>query len=110
MFTVYTDRATNTTGAIALTVSPILPWQLEEIKIHLSAAGGAGNLTVTLDANAGAAYDAIILTQDMTTIIDLVYTPERQLQFDASDKLVIAWANASNRTYGVEVKYTLRAV
>ena len=110
MFTVYTDRITNTTGAIALTVSPILPWQLEDIKIHLSAVGGAGNLTATLDANAGAVYDTVILTQDMITITDLVYAPERPLQFDANDKLVIAWANANNRTYGVEVKYTLRAV
>ena len=100
-----TIRATSTAGAIALTVNPGCAWQLEEIRVHLSAAGGAGNLTATLDANAGAAYDAVVLTQDMTSITDFVYAPERPLVFDSGDKLVIAWANASNRTYGVEVKH-----
>jgi len=100
-----TARATAATGAIALTVDPGRAWQLEEIRVHLSAAGGAGNLTVTLDANAGSAYDAVILTQDMTAMTDLVYAPERPLVFESGDKLVIAWANASNRTYGVEVKH-----
>jgi hypothetical protein len=100
-----TTRATAATGAIALTVNPERAWQLEEICVHLSAAGGAGNLTAILDANAGAAYDVVILTQDMTSITDLVYAPERPLVFENGDKLVVAWANASNRTYGVEVKH-----
>jgi len=100
-----TARATAATGAIAMTVDPGRAWQLEEIRVHLSAAGGAGNLTATLDANAGAAYDAVIFTQDMTSTADLVYSPERTMQFENGDKLVVAWANASNRTYGVEVKH-----
>jgi len=100
-----TTRATATSGAIALTVDPGRAWQLEEIRVHLSAAGGAGNLTATFDANAGAAYDAVVLTQDMTAITDLVYAPERPIVFESGDRLVIAWANASDRTYGVEVKH-----
>lgn len=100
-----TTRATATTGAIALTVDPGRAWQLEEIRVHLSAAGGAGNLTATIDANAGAEYDTVILTQDMTSIADLIYAPERPIIFENGDKLVIAWANASNLTYGVEVKH-----
>ena len=51
-----TTRATGS-GAVSITINPERAWQLDEIRVHLSAAGGAGNLTVTLDANAGAAYD-----------------------------------------------------
>ena len=99
-----TTRATGS-AALSLTVNPGRAWQFEEIRVHLSAAGGSGNLTATLDANAGAVYDAIILTQDMTTITDLVYAPERPIAFENGDKLVIAWANANARTYGVEVNH-----
>lgn len=91
-----------------MTVNPARAWQLEQINVHLNAAGGAGNLTATIDAAAGAVYDAVILTQDMTAITDLVYIPDRPVLLENGDKLVIAWANAGNKTYGVEVRHSTR--
>lgn len=105
-----TIRATAANGAIALTVDPAAAWQLEEIRIHLNAVGGAGSLTATIDANAGAAYDTVVLTQDMTTVSDFDYIPTRPQQFDKGDKLILAWPNAGNKTYGVEVKYSTRGL
>jgi hypothetical protein len=101
-------RATAANGAVSLEVNPGRAWQLEQISVHLSAAGGAGNLTATVDAAAGAAYDVVILTQDMTSIADLVYIPDRPVLLESGDKLTVAWANAGNKTYGVEVKHSTR--
>jgi hypothetical protein len=96
-------KATGTTGAVALTVTPDWAFELMEVRVHLNGAGGAGDLTVKQDAIAGAAYDTVLLTQDMTAVTDLVYIPSNPMQFSRGDKIVVAWANAGNKTYGVEV-------
>jgi hypothetical protein len=103
-----TATSTNTTGAIAKTVAPGAAWRLMGLNLHLSAAGGAGNLTITSDAGAGAAYDTLLYSQDMTSITDLVLGEEDIGQnFSATDEIDVAWANASNRTYGLEIIYML---
>ncbi|MHB8871230.1 MAG: hypothetical protein ACYC5G_02100 [Candidatus Doudnabacteria bacterium] len=100
------QRATAATGAISLTINPGIDFRLIAIKVHLSAVGGAGNLTVTTDANAGATYDAILALQDMTSVADYVYVPTNPVPFVAGDKVVIAWANSGNNTYGIEAFWT----
>jgi hypothetical protein len=94
-------------AAIAKTVAPGKKWRLHEIRLHLSAAGGAANLTIKMDAGAGAAYDANLFTQDMTSVVDLLWQPELPIEFSATDEIDIAWANAAGRTYGLEVVYTI---
>lgn len=91
--------------AIAKTVTPSQASALDSITLHLSAAGGAGNLTVILDAIAGPAYDTALLTQDMTLVTDLLWLPERPIELDRGDSIVIAWANAAGRTYGLTVNH-----
>lgn len=100
----YKSTATGS-GAVSTTVAPGVDWRLDSIRIHLSAAGGAGDFTATLDANAGAAYDVVVLTQDMTSVTDLVWFPDRDLIFTSGDELDLAWTNGSSRTYGIEVYY-----
>ena len=101
---------TTATGAAAIstTVSPGRAFALESVAVHLSAAGGAGNLTVTVDANAGAAYDVVLKTIDMTSITDWVWQPERPIELASGDKVVIAWANAGEKTYGLTVRWSGR--
>jgi hypothetical protein len=101
-------RATGS-GAVALTLAPDIGWQLQEIRIHLNGAGGAGNLTITQDALAGAVYDTVLVTQDMTAVVNLVYFPARPNQFVAGDAIVIAWPNAGGKTYGIEVIWAASA-
>lgn len=100
------DRATGS-AAIAYTLAPGAAFRLECIKIHLSDVGSAGDLTITQDAGAGAAYDNNLLTQTMTTVRDILYNPARAIPYAADDEIDIAWANGSSRTYGIEVWYTL---
>lgn len=99
-------RATAETGAIALTIDPGVPFRLIAIKVHLNAVGGAGDLTVTTDANAGTTYDAVLALQDMSAIADYVYVPTNPIPFVVGDKVVIAWTNSGNKTYGIEVFWT----
>ena len=95
-------------AAIASTLAPGVAWQLESVRIHLSAAGGAGDLTGTIDHWAGTAYDVVILTQDMTTVTDFIWHCERPMEFERYDELDFVWANANTRTYGLEVVWKKR--
>ena len=100
-----TTRTHHSTGAaaIASTLAPGTAWQLESIRVHLSAAGGAGDLTATINSGTGATYDAVVLTQDMTSVVNLVWSPERPMEFLPDDELDIAWANVGTKTYGLEI-------
>jgi len=91
------------TAAIASTLAPGVNWQLEEIRIHLSAVGVAGDFTATMNHKDGTAYDVVILTKDMTAVTDYVWHCERPMEFGSLTELDFAWANASSRTYGLEV-------
>ena len=90
-------------GNIASTLAPTTSWQLEEIRLHLSAAGAANNLTATIDSITGATYNIVLLTQDMTAVVDLVWKPSSPMEFKLGDELDIAWTNGSSRDYGLEI-------
>ncbi len=94
-------------AAIAVTLAPATRFRIREIRIHLSAAGGAGNLTVTVNAADGAAYDTVLLTQNMTAVTDYLYKPDYPLQFESGDEVDIAWANGGTKTYGLVIIYDL---
>ena len=100
-------RVQRATGAAAvdMTIAPGVAWQLESIRVHLSAGGAATNLTATVDAGAGAAYDVVIATQDMNGVTDYIYKPDFPIPFGPDDELVIAYANGGGATYGIEVYY-----
>lgn len=101
-----TERATGT-AAIAKTIAPGRAFQLLEVRVHLSAAGGAGNFTINHDSGNGSAYDVNIATQDMTAVTDYIFQPDIPMHFDSGDEIDIAWANAGGKTYGLEVKTIL---
>ena len=46
-------------AAIANTLAPGVPFRLREVRVHLSAAGGAGDLTATVDAELAAPTPAV---------------------------------------------------
>ena len=105
-------RATGTTGAIATTLvlDPERRFQLREVRLHLDAAGGGAgdvNFTATVDSAAGATYDFLMITQDMTLVTDYLYQPTVPLVFNLGDEIDFAYANAGNATYGLEVIYDI---
>lgn len=102
-----TTRTYRSTGdsAIAETLSPGTAWQIESIRVHLSEAGGAGNITATIDHGSGAAFDIVLLSEDMTSIVDLIWSPYRPMEFSPDDEIIIAWENVNSRTYGLEIVF-----
>ena len=103
----YIDIATGA-EAINTTIAPGRAFALESVSVHLNGAGGAGNLTVTVDAAAGAAYDVVLKTIDMTSVTDWVWQPDRPIELAKDDKIIIAWANAGTKTYGLTVRWSGR--
>ena len=105
--------ATATSGAISesLSISTMGTNYIElvSIRLHLNAAGGGGDFTVVQNSALGATYDTVLLTQDMTSVVDLfqTYLPGEAI-FDNNDILEIDWANANARTYGIEILYRQR--
>lgn len=89
-----------------MTIAPGIAFQIEEIRVHLSAGGAATDLTATLDAGAGAAYDCVLIRQDMDNVTDLVYQPTRPIICQVDDEVDIAYANGGGATYGIEVYYS----
>ena len=100
-------RVQRATGAAAvdMTIAPGVPWQLESIRIHLSAGGAATDLTATVDAGAGAVYDVVLATQAMGGVTDYFYKPDFPIPFGPDDELDIAYDNGDGATYGIEVYY-----
>ena len=100
----YAD-ATASSGAIALTVAPGIPWQLKQVSCHLDAAGAATAFTITTDAASGALFDALIYTTSMGGVTSLVRTFDPPIEFKAGDEIDIAYANGSSAAYGVTVTW-----
>lgn len=95
-------------GVLSYTLDPESTFQFEEVRLHLDAAGGAGDFTVTLQSRLGSAYNTVFNTQDMSSATDEHYQPTRPLQFEKGDKLLLAWANANSRQWGLEVGFATR--
>ena len=98
------QRATGA-AAVAMTIAPGVPWQLESIRIHLDAGGAAGDLTATVDSGTDPVYDVVILTQAMVGVTDFIYKPDFPIPFGPDDELDIAYTNTGPATYGIEVYY-----
>ena len=99
------DYETGAT-AIAYSFAPAKAREVVEVRLHLSAAGGAAeDLTITHNSALGAAYDVVKATQAMAAVQDYTWVPDRPHQLAIGDSLDIAYANSNSRTYGLEVIY-----
>ena len=105
----------NGTGAAAIATSMTVPsggtYKLMSVSLNLNVAGTTSEaFTITLDANAGADYDVLLYTADLSTsgVTDLVWMPDQPLYLEGGDAIDVAWANSELRTYGVQI--TMEAV
>lgn len=95
-------------GVLNYTLDPEAAGQIEEVRLHLSAAGGAGSFTVTLESGKSSEYNIVFNTQDMSSAADEHWQPTRPAQFFNGDKFVFAWPNAGSKTWGLEVIFVTR--
>jgi hypothetical protein len=102
----------KTTGtgaaAMAVTFTAIKACRLVSVTVKLSTAPTTSeNLTVTLDATAGAAYDVLLYSGDPSatsaTSVVLSSTHWGEVWLVAGDKITVAYTNTDTRTYGVQI-------
>ena len=100
----------NGTGAAAIATTATVPsgrsYQVISVSCKFSTAPTTSEpFTVTLDANAGAAYDTLLYTVDpsVTAVTSLLWQPERPLYLEGGDALDVAYTNTDTRTYGVQI-------
>jgi|TARA_Y100000310_G_scaffold140352_2_gene139788 hypothetical protein len=99
---------TNATGAGAIATSTTIAdnFRLVGITVNFDAAPTTSeNLTVTLNANDGAAYDTVLFSIDpsATSATDIVYIPDKELIFESGDEIDVAFANTDTNTYGLRI-------
>ena len=100
----------NVTGAAAIAASLTVPasatYQLVSVTMHADAAATTSeNLTITLNANAGAAYDTLLYSLDLSaaSTVDLVWYPDEPLLLEGGDAVDVAFTNTDTDTYGVQI-------
>ena len=99
---------TSATWAAAINTTTAIwgNFRLSSITLHFSAAPAqAGDITFTVNAKDWAAYDNILFSVDPSTAseTDITYTPTNDLVFEEWDEIVVAYANADARTYGLRI-------
>jgi hypothetical protein len=103
-----TLTVTNATGSAAIATSTSLSaaFRLSSVTLLFNTAPTTSeNFTVTLNANDGSAYDAVLYTEDpsATSATSLVFIPDGDLVFESGDELDVAYTNTDSRTYGLRI-------
>jgi len=101
---------TNEAGTGSIAVSLAVPnnntYRLHSASCKFDAAPTTSeNFTITLDANAGPAYDILLYTVDpaAAAATSLLWQPDQPLLLEAGDQIDIAYTNTDGRTYGVQI-------
>ena len=102
----------NGTGTAALALNGTVPvgqtYRLISFTLNLSAAPTTSeNLTVTLDAQAGAIYDTLLYSLDLSAgaTADLLWQPDPELLLEGGDVITVAWANTDVRNWGAQLTF-----
>lgn len=101
---------TNATGSAAIAASHAVatgqPQRLVSVTCKFSVAPTTSeDLTITLNANAGAAYDIVMLTLDPSAVsaTSIVWFPDEDIRLEGGDSIDVAFTNTDTRTYGVQI-------
>lgn len=99
------DVFTATTGAMADSIAPGVPFQLLGFELAVNTAPTTSQVfTVTKNAGAGAAYDTLAYSNDLSvgSITDLIYYFDVPIKCHNKDDVVnFAYTNTDARTYGL---------
>jgi hypothetical protein len=100
-------------GTGAITATAAVPTEggfrrVVSVTMHLSGDPGAEDFTITLDADAGAAYDTLLNTQAMSGVVDFVWFPDGEIILGPGDALDFAMTGAADEDYGLQT--TMREV
>jgi len=89
---------------------PGCPFEFLGFEVTLSAASATSeNLTITIDADKGSAYDNRIYSRDMDGVTYLNNMFDAPRKCSPGDKIDVAWANTNSKTWGIKL-FTRRLV
>ena len=101
------DSFTATTGAMADSIAPGVPFQLLGFELAINTAPSTSeDFTVIKNAGLGAAYDTNLYTNDLSdgSVTDLVYYFDVPIKCHNKDDVIdFAFTNTDDRTYGLTV-------
>lgn len=108
VLTVGTASKTVATGAGAIAASHAISSQsvIDHVSVHFDTAPTTSqNLTVTINATDGAAYDTVIFTVNpsLSSATDILYQPDGPVHLFTGDSVDVAFTNTDARTYGVRI-------
>lgn len=102
----------SSTGIGAISETAVTPvgrdYRLMSISCHFSAAPTTSeNFTITLDANAGPAYDTLLYSLDPSAgaTTDILWQPDEELLLSGNDAVDVAFANTDNVTWAVQITF-----
>jgi len=80
---------------LAAELNPAMDFILREIRFQSSETASEGTLTITVDANDGAAYDNILITDVITSVSEVTaghyrYAPAIPIYCESGDKIDVA--------------------
>lgn len=87
--------AKTSTGNISHSVTLDKGGVLRSVRLHLGAAGASGTLTVRQDSHAGAAFDTVLYSRDMTGVTDIWYAWQQPVAMAPGDAVLITWTDPS---------------
>jgi hypothetical protein len=101
------------TGVMAYTATvPVgQHYRLVSVSLHLSSAPTTSeNFTITLNSVAGAIYDTLLYSIDLSAaaVTDLVWMPDEEMFLQGGDAIDLAFTNTDARNYGAQI--TMKAV
>lgn len=101
------DIFTATSGAMADSIAPGVPFQLLGFELALNTAPTTSeDFTVTKNAGVNAAYDTLLYSNDLSdsSVTDIVYYFESPIKcHNKDDAIDFAYTNTDDRTYGLTV-------
>lgn len=98
------ENGTATSGAIAVSLTVARVAQITSVTLNLDAAPTTSeNFTITLNSVAGAAYDTLLYSLDLSTgsTTDVLWMPDQPFWIQPGDAIDVAYANTDANTYGV---------
>ena len=102
----------NSTGTALMAFSGTVPigqhYRLVSVTCRFNAAPVTSeNFTVTLDAQAGAAYDTLLYSLDPSAgaTAHIIYHPPEEQILEGGDQIDVAFANTDARLYGAQITF-----
>ena len=101
------DVFTATSGAMADSIAPGVPFQLLGFELALNTAPSTSeDFTATKNAGVDSAYDTLVYSNDLSdgSVTDLIYYFDVPIKcHNKDDAIDFAFANTDDRTYGLTV-------